>query len=307
MAFFLYKMIFEENFFSYPTYSEFDSKWGAVITALGHTHILPKTSYPPLLHPENHQFSVYKSRKISEYQIIYITAGEGYFESKNGIKHSIKSGTVFLLFPGVLHRYYPNKNTGWTEYYIGIKGKHIDEMIKEGFLSVRRPIFEIGMHENLIQSYHDIFKLIKNGKAGHQQFAASIARRLLGEILFLERNKTVESSTNQLIQNIKIYISKNLSEKMDWVEVARQHGVSYSKLRKEFKAYVDISLGQYQLQLRINLAKRMLSQTMEPMKFIATSLGFQNEYYFNTIFKKKTGVTPGVFRSSSQIHVDEII
>jgi AraC-like DNA-binding protein len=293
-------MIFKNNFFNYPAYSEFDSKWGAVITALGHTHILPNTSYPPLLHPENHQFSVHKSRSISEYQIVYITAGEGCFESENGIKHSIKSGTVFLLFPGVLHRFYPNKNTGWTEYYVGINGKHINEMIKEGFLSVKHPIFEIGVHANLVQSYRDIFKLVENGKAGYQQFAASIARRLLGEVLFLERNKTVDSSTDQIIQSVKIYISKNLSEKTDWVEVSRQHGVSYSKLRKEFKAYVDMSLGQYQLQLRINQAKLLLSQTMEPMKSIAISLGFQNEYYFNTIFKRKTGIAPGNYRNSSR-------
>lgn len=302
LAYCLYKMILKESFFNYPAYSDFDTKWGAVVTALGYTHILPNTAYPPLLHPENHQFSVHKSRRISEYQIIYITAGEGYFESENGIKHHIKSGTVFLLFPGILHRYYPKKNTGWTEYYVGINGKHLDEMIKEGFLSVKHPIFEIGVHENLVQSYNDIFKLVKNGKAGYQQFAASIVRRLLAEILFLERNKMVDCSTDQLIQSVKIYISKNLSEKTDWVEVSRQHGVSYSKLRKEFKAYVDMSPGQYQLQLRINQAKLMLSQTMEPIKFIATSLGFQNEYYFNTIFKKKTGMAPGTYRNSSKGH-----
>ena len=129
-------VLFKENFFYYPTYSEFDTKWGAVVTALGYTHILPNTNYPPLLHPENRQFSIHKSRRISEYQIIYITAGEGYFESENGIKHHIKPGTVFLLFPGILHRYYPKKDSGWTEYYVGIKGKHIDEMIKEMLASM---------------------------------------------------------------------------------------------------------------------------------------------------------------------------
>lgn len=302
MAYYLYKMILKENFFNYPAYSEFDTKWGAVITALGHTHILPNTTYPPLLHPKNHQFSLHKSRRISEYQIVYITAGEGYFESEKGINRHIKTGTVFLLFPGVLHRYYPKKNTGWTEYYVGVNGKHVDEMIKEGFLSVEHPIFEIGVHEKLVQHYSDIFKLVENGKAGYQQFAASIARHLLGEILFLDRNKTVDSSTDQLIQSIKIYVVEKIAEKIDWYEVARQHSVSYSKLRKEFKAYVDMSPGQYQLQLRINQAKLMLSQTMVPIKLIATSLGFQNEYYFNTIFKKKTGMAPGAYRNSSRGH-----
>ena len=138
--------------------------------------------------------------------------------------------------------------------------------------------------------------------AGYQQFAAGIVGNLLGELLFLERNKTVDSSTEQLIQSIKIYVSEKISEKIDWYAVSRQHGVSYSKLRKEFKAYVDMSPGQYQLRLRINQAKLMLSQSIEPIKLIATSLGFQNEYYFNTIFKKKTGRAPGNYRNSSKGH-----
>jgi AraC-like DNA-binding protein len=293
-------MILKENFFNYPTYSEFDTKWGVVLTALGHTHILPNAIYPPLPHPKHHQFSVQKSRRVTEYQIIYITSGEGYFESENGIKSRIKPGTVFLLFPGILHRYYPDKNTGWTEYYVGINGRYIDAMVKEGFLSVDKPIFEIGVHEKLVQRYNKIFQLVENGMVGYQQFAAGIVWHLLGEILFLERNKTIDSTTEQLIQSVKIYVTEKIAEKIDWYAVSRQHGVSYSKLRKEFKAYVSMSPGQYQLQLRINQAKLMLSQTIEPIKFIATSLGFQNEYYFNTIFKKKTGTAPGIYRNSSR-------
>jgi AraC-like DNA-binding protein len=293
-------MILEENFFNYPTYSDYDAKWGIVITALGHTHILPNSIYPPLTHPKNHQFSIHKSRRVTEYQIIYITSGEGYFESENGTKHDIKAGTVFLLFPGVLHRYYPDPKTGWTEYYVGINGSHMDALLKEGFLSVNKPVFEIGIHEKLVQLYNEIFQLVDNGMIGYQQSAAGIVSHLLGEILFWERNKTVDSSTEQLIQSIKIYVTEKISEKIDWYEVSKQHGVSYSKLRKEFKAYVGMSLGQYQLQLRVNNAKLMLSQTMEPIKLIAISLGFQNEYYFNTIFKKKTGTAPGTYRNSSR-------
>jgi AraC-like DNA-binding protein len=293
-------MILKENFFNYPTYSEFDKKWGTVVTALGHTNILPNTPYPPLQHPKDHQFSAQKSRRVTEYQIIYITSGEGYFESENGIKCDIKKGTIFLLFPGILHRYYPNSYSGWTEYYVGVNGPHIDAMVKEGFLSVDKPVFEIGVHEKLVQLYNEIFQIVENEMVGYQQSAAGIVWHLLGEVLFLEKNKSVDSSTEQLIQSVKIYTAEKISEKINWHKVGRKLGVSYSKLRKEFKAYVGMSLGQYQLLLRINQAKLMLSQTIEPIKFIAISLGFQNEYYFNTIFKKKTGIAPGTYRNSSR-------
>ena len=153
-------MVLKENFFNYPAYSENDKKWGVVVTALGHTNVLPNTSYPPLQHPKSHQFSSKRCRRVTEYQIIYITSGEGHFESENGIKCHIKAGTIFLLFPGILHRYYPNRYTGWTEYYVGINGRFIDQIFKEGFLSVDRPVFEIGVHEKLVQLYNEIFQII---------------------------------------------------------------------------------------------------------------------------------------------------
>ncbi len=37
-------------------------------------------------------------------------------------------------------------------------------------------------------------------------------------------------------------------------------------------------------------------KTIEPIKQIVTSFGFQYEYYFSTIFKNKTGTAPGKYR-----------
>jgi len=292
-------MILNKDFFNYPAFSEKDSRWGTVVTALGHSKILPNSNYPPLQHPKSHQFSIHSSRRVTEYQIIYITEGEGFFEAENGIKCNVKAGTIFMLFPGVLHRYYPSKSTGWTEYYVGFSGINADNLLEQGFISTDKPIFEIGLHEALVQLYDEIFQIVNNGMVGYQQSAAGVVWHLLGEILFLEKNKRVDSSTEQLIQNVKTALSERVAEKIDWHTMSRVQGVSYSKLRKEFKAYVGMSPGQYQLLLRINKAKIMLSQTLEPIKSIAHALGFQNEYYFNTIFKKKAGAAPGAYRSAS--------
>ncbi|MFY0653949.1 MAG: helix-turn-helix domain-containing protein [Cyclobacteriaceae bacterium] len=291
-----------ENFFNYPTHSESDLEWGMVVTAVGQTRIPPHSTYPTLQHPKSHHFSTKQGRRVTEYQIVYITSGGGHFESENGVKQEITTGTAFLLFPGILHSYQPNKETGWTEYYVGVKGQYLDTMLKNGFISKERPILEIGLHEKLVQLYNEIFDLVKKGMVGYQQSAVGIVWHLLGEILFFSKNKTIDSSTEQLIQSVKTSIAERITEKIDWQEVSKELGVSYSKLRKEFKAYMGMSPGQYQIQLRINNAKLMLSQTIEPIKSIATSLGFQNEYYFNTIFKRKTGVAPGSYRNSSYGH-----
>ena len=297
LTFSLYKLIYFKNFFKYPTYSETDLDWGLVVTTVGHTHILPNSPYPSLSHPATHQFSNERSRKITDYQIVYITSGEGIFETEKSNRYLVKPGTAFILFPGVLHKYYPQKQSGWTEYYVGLSGNNIDKLTQKEFLSPDRPVFEVGLHESLVNLYNELFEVVEEQMIGYQQKASGIAYHLIGELLHIERNQSVTSFTEELIKNTKLFISERYTEKIDWYELGRQQGVSYSKLRKEFKSYVGISLRQYQIQLRIREAKSLLAQTNEPIKHIALALGFQNEYYFNTLFKRKTGNSPGVYRN----------
>ncbi|MCV9386659.1 helix-turn-helix transcriptional regulator [Reichenbachiella ulvae] len=285
------------NFFQYPTHSQEDLKWGLILKTLGHTVIPPGSSYPPLEHPKSYQFDALKTRSVSEYQIVYITSGKGLFEAENGIKHGVMPGTVFLLFPGVTHRYYPNIETGWTEYYIGVEGAIMDNFLNIGFLSVNHPILQVGTREGLLRHYKEIFQLAKNEKKGWQQAASGAVIHLIGDLMYLINNQNTDSSTERIIENIKAHISENLTEKINWEKISKNNGVSYSKLRKLFKSYMGMTLSEYLIQVRITEAKLLLAKSNDPIKHIAVDTGFQNEYYFNRMFKKMVGVAPGMFRS----------
>jgi AraC family transcriptional activator of pobA len=47
-------------------------------------------------------------------------------------------------------------------------------------------------------------------------------------------------------------------------------------------------------------AKRQLLYTSEPVSEIAYALGFDDPAYFTRFFSQRTGVSPRVFRSSSE-------
>ncbi len=290
-----------ENFFEYPTHSGEDLKWGMAIHTLGFSRTPAGTSYPPMVHPKEYQFDSLRPRKLDEYQIIYITAGKGLFEVEGGIRYQVNPGTIFLLFPKVAHRYKPLTETGWTEYYVGVNGKLLDSLLENGFLSIEQPIYEVGFHEHLVRHYHQVFQLAKAEKVGWQQAASAAVFHLIGDLLYLIKNNTVDTATEILIRRIKTQIAERIAQKIDWNELGRLNGVSYSKMRKTFRDYVGMSLGQYHQQLRLNQAKILLTQSKAPIKEIAFSLGYQNEYYFNTAFKKKTGIAPGTYRKRSRV------
>jgi AraC-like ligand binding domain len=53
------------------------------------------------------------------FQIVYVTEGEGYFESEiSHRKQRVESGSVLILFPGIWHRHSPDPQTGWVENWI---------------------------------------------------------------------------------------------------------------------------------------------------------------------------------------------
>ncbi len=287
------------NFFKYLPHHPVDCKWGMYTTVAGYTDILPKSKYPPPKHPNLYSFTWEKGRKIPEFQLIYITKGKGCFETAHSKRHQVVPGCMLFIFPGVWHRYRPDCNTGWQEFYVGFTGDTIHKLIDAQFFTPEKTFFQIGLHENIIQLYDEIFETIKEEKSGYQQYASGIIFHLLSQLLFISRNKPIEKQTEKLIQQAKITINHNLNTEINWQDLAKKLNVSYSKFRKDFKNYVGISPAHYHTQLKINKAKELLIISNNTLKEIAYKTGFKNEYYFSTVFKQKVGCWPGFYRKQN--------
>jgi hypothetical protein len=59
---------------------------------------------------------------LPAWQIVFIAAGRGRFESRHQPCCEITAGAALLLFPGEWHRYAPDPRTGWTELWVELQG-----------------------------------------------------------------------------------------------------------------------------------------------------------------------------------------
>jgi AraC-like DNA-binding protein len=292
-----HKMTFTQpRFFEYLTIGEEDKRWGLYLTGAGHIEVIKNTEYPLVDDPSHHYFHWSVGRRLSTYQILYITKGRGVFESEKGLQ-KIKQGDVFILFPMIWHRFKPNKKTGWEEYWVEFDGELINHYQKQGFLNPMNPVVTVGIQNELAENYLKIIDLIKDKKPGFQYIASGILIQILGQIFASKKYNSFDGTEiENKIRQAKLMIIENMNKTISQEAIAKYLNMSYSLYRKKFKEYTGVSPAQYQIQMRINKAKDLILTSDQPIKEIALNLGFESIDYFYRLFKMKTGFTPANFR-----------
>jgi hypothetical protein len=148
------------DFSLYLTHSVEDEAWQMVCTDAGCQTIVPGSPYPPRDEDHPQAFSsVATGRRINEYQLVYILEGRGTLDANR--RYEVGPGTLFLVFPGVRHAYRPDPAVGWTEYWVGFQGPHVDALMDQGILSPERSVFHPGYQASLVGAFQTIFQLVK--------------------------------------------------------------------------------------------------------------------------------------------------
>lgn len=99
-----------------------------------------------------------------------------------------------------------------------------------------------------------------------------------------------------LTQKIITYINSDLTADLSLKAMSEWLNVNASYLSTLFKKEVGMPLTDFVNRQRIEQAKKLLIATELPTKTIAQQCGIPDIYYFSRLFKKRTGVTPKVYR-----------
>jgi AraC-like DNA-binding protein len=92
------------------------------------------------------------------------------------------------------------------------------------------------------------------------------------------------------------HISENAGAPISVREAGRICGMSASHFMNFFKTVVGMSFTHYLNQQRIARAQTLLSETEEVLTDIAQELGFCDQSYFGSVFRKYVGMTPADYR-----------
>lgn len=289
----------EKGNLKYLVSSKKDAQWGMTVNTVGALEIEPHYEvYPPKVgHPENFYFDIHRGRILDSYQLVYISQGKGRFFTSRDHAVGIDPGTFFILKPNTWHSYAPDKETGWKEYWIGMKGAKTEQLFDKAFFDEKKNVYHIGFHEELIEIYNRAVDVAVEERAAYQQYLAGIVHLIVGMAIYFSRNKQFENdSVEEQINRARTLMRGQIYSESSAREIACQVNMSYSWFRKKFKEYTNTSPGYYLQDLKLQEAKKMLLSTPKSVKEIAFSLKYRDAAYFATQFKKHYGLSPGQFR-----------
>lgn len=274
-----------------------DESWGLHISTIGFQSIPPNSSYPPKGHPSSYWFHPNSGRILHEFQIVYITKGKGVFESTNCTRIKINSGTVIMLFPEEWHTYQPAPDTGWDAYWIGFNGDNMQHLVKNHFFTPKDPILNIGFIEQMVLLFKQGIEIANYEKTSYQQVLAGITTLMLGNLYYSEKNNSFrDKEIISQINRARMIMRENTDQNISPETIAKTLNLSYSWFRRVFKQYTGFSPAQYQMEIKLQKSKELLTSTNMSVKEIAFELNFESLSYFSTFFKSKMGSSPLEYR-----------
>lgn len=249
----------------------------------------------------------------AELELIVIKKGRG-IVSVDLEKRSVTSGDIVLIRPGQLHSI--EQKPGYSMEYENIIMKPDLLISGDNDLCAVRFIFpfingEIPSDTYLtpaVSYYNGVSECIRQidllcgTKTDGYQLAVKGLLFQFFYLLISNRQKKETSSASQMkslekMKTILKYVEEHYAEHITIDDMAALTFYSKSHFMKFFKQHMGAGFIEYLNNYRLTMAERLLKSSDASVLEIAEQSGFDNLSYFNRIFKRKYGLSPGKWRT----------
>ncbi len=217
----------------------------------------------------------------------------------DGTAGTIAPGQGLLLAPGVPHSYSAQESP-WVVHWITFSGPQAANLLQCIGLTESKIYWCIdgGAVSSDIREAYTVLAQDESPEAGFK--CSAIVYRMLMHLHSFAHGSADETSSarHSRLRPVFDYISMNYQNPLTIQELADTIQVTPQYLCMLFKDLVHCRPFAYITQFRINKSKELLIMYPD-MKIsdIAKAVGYDNESYFGTIFRKTEGTSPSSYRN----------
>ena len=244
-----------------------------------------------------------KLKKAYDSRMICAMSGEGSIEIEGAIQ-ALKSGCVFVIFPGCEYRVRSGKNQ---------KIAVINFDTSYGYSHIKEPVLSVNAEEFCeektlkCESFSFLTDISYTISAGELDLFEELYRTYLRDDMEADVKDFVLSSkfsyiiskiitrsekTDGISSTVYKYIIDNVCEKLTAERVAKYFNYSPSYIEKLLRKDYNISFRQLIIETRLKKALWLLENTSMSCSEISSGLGFYSAQHFTQMFRKKYNMKP---------------
>jgi AraC-like DNA-binding protein len=159
------------------------------------------------------------------------------------------------------------------------------------------PYTSLDDQPKVFESFYRLYNIWEGKRPGYDLYS----RMEMIHLFDLVRQALHEASphaqqTAKIIEATLGYIRDHLHEDLNRTSLSARFFLTSAYFASTFKKHVGISLSEFISNLRMEEARRLLSDTNLPIRDVAAKIGFNDSFYFTRIFKKQHGLSPRQYR-----------
>jgi AraC-like DNA-binding protein len=128
----------------------------------------------------------------------------------------------------------------------------------------------------------------------------SLLHALLSRLSHIEDQRQHSEALHPRLAVAVQHLHEHVTEEIDAAALASRACVSYSHLSALFRARFGCGPLQYQQNLRLELARKLLLNPYLTVDEVADKSGYADTNYFVRLFRQKNGVPPGQWRKQHE-------
>ena len=225
-------------------------------------------------------------------------AGWGYFQARGDTPQQVGPGKAFFALLPSQHRcYLPQESPGWTFAWIAIYHPYVRAKIAKQ-IAATGPIVDLPTSGELTAS---ILRLLRGAlkKDFRDQFESELAMFAFSVTLerWAQRRRDGVDRDGRLVDEVRSRIIAKLPKAIDVLSLAAEFGMSRSHFSRLFRDRTGLTPGHFATEVRIEESARLLLDTHEPQKAIASACGFASANHFCKVFRRLRKLSPAAFRA----------
>lgn len=282
-----YSLFYSSSDLEMDELSKFLDSCGLVPISLGH---------------QNNGINAGCNNRISgEFEILYVVEGEAIVTIDH--KHyPCSAGDITLIPPYAPNSIYVDKNKPHSNYWFHFN--ITNSSMQDQFLDLICPnnIYHIGTDNDLIKIYDDAISEYRSGHVnGKFLYLKSYLTQILIQTIRLhDRNYSIKERgmENVFIDKCVRYIYDNIYTQLTLKSLSEHFETTDAYISQAFAEVFDMPPMRFIQNSKIKYGALLLSTTEEPVKKIASDLGFSSQYHFSNVFKQYYGISPTVFKNN---------